>query len=74
MFVKRSTNLLRSAFKLKGTLRQGFAFTKTKMATNRLSRLFMFGVALLPASLLVYCAEEDKDALIFETPANLKDN
>jgi hypothetical protein len=69
MFIRRSTNLLKSAFRFKGAFRQGFATTKL-MSYGKFPRALMLCAALLPATMLYYCADDNTE--VFETDANLK--
>lgn len=71
MFIKRSANLLRSALKFRGTLKQGFTTVKPRLTYGKIPRLFMVCAALIPATMLYYC-DEDKNIEIFETDANLQ--
>lgn len=72
MFVRRSANLLRSALRFRGALKQSFATVKSRTAPSKFNKLLMFGVALIPTTtMLIYCAEDDVE--IFETEANLSE-
>lgn len=57
MFLRRSANLLKSTARFRGVLKHGFATTNKRINLGKIPRSLMLCAALIPATMLYYCAE-----------------